>query len=45
MVSSSTTAAEVKQMANRTDRNIIKGSPELALLVFALLAVFAYILF
>jgi hypothetical protein len=45
MVSSSTTAAEVKQMENRTDRNVIEGSPELAVLVFALLAVFAYILF
>jgi hypothetical protein len=45
MVSSSTTAAEVKQMEHRTDRNVIKGSPELALLMFALLAVFAYILF
>ncbi len=32
-------------MENRTDRNIIKGSPELALLVFALMAVFAYVLF
>jgi hypothetical protein len=45
MVSSSTTAAEVKQMDNRTNRNIIKGSPELALLAFVLLAVFAYALF
>jgi hypothetical protein len=45
MVSSSTTAAEVKQMEDRTDRNIIKGSPELALIAFAFMAVLAYILF
>lgn len=31
-------------MGQRTDTKTIKGSPELALLVFALLAVFAYIL-
>lgn len=45
MVSSSTTAAEVKQMEQRTDTNVIKGSPELAIVLFAILAVFAYILF
>ncbi len=45
MVSSSTTAAEVKQMEQRIDQSIIKGSPELALLVFAFMAVFAYLLF
>jgi hypothetical protein len=45
MVSSATTAAEVKQMRNHTDQNIVKGSPELALLVFALLAAFVYVLF
>jgi len=32
-------------MGNRTDQSIIMGSPELALLVFAFLAVFAYVLF
>ena len=31
-------------MEHRTDQSIIKGSPELALVVFAVLAVFAYIL-
>jgi len=45
MVSSSTTAAEGKDMNQGTERHTIKGSPELALLVFAMLAVFAYILF
>jgi hypothetical protein len=45
MVSSSTTAAEAKQMGQHTDQNTIKGSPELALILFAFLAVFAYILF
>jgi hypothetical protein len=45
MVSSSTTAAKVKQMEHRTDQNTIKGSPELALILFAFLAVFAYLLF
>ena len=45
MVSSSTTAAEVKKMEQRTDQNTIKGSPELALIVFAFMAVFAYVLF
>jgi hypothetical protein len=45
MVSSSTTTAEVKQMEQRTDQNIIMGSPELALIAFAFMAVFAYILF
>jgi hypothetical protein len=44
MVSSSTTAAEVRQMEQRTDQNIIKGSPELALIAFAFMAVFAYVL-
>ena len=44
MVLSSTTAAEVKQMEHRTDTNLVKGSPELAVLLFAILAVFAYIL-
>ncbi len=44
MVSSSTTAAEVKQMEHRTDHDTIKGSPELALIAFAFMAVFAYIL-
>jgi hypothetical protein len=44
MVSSSTTAAEVKQMEHRTDPQTIKGSPELAVVLFAILAVFAYIL-
>jgi hypothetical protein len=32
-------------MEQRTDTNIIKGSPELALLGFAFMAVFAYVLF
>ena len=32
-------------MGQRTDTNTIKGSPELALILFAILAVFAYILF
>jgi hypothetical protein len=36
---------EVKQMGNRTDKSIVKGSPELALIAFAFMAVFAYILF
>jgi hypothetical protein len=44
MVSSSTTAAEVRQMEQRTDIDVTKGSPELAVLLFAILAVFAYIL-
>jgi hypothetical protein len=45
MVSSSTTAAEVKQMESHTDQNTVMGSPELALVAFAIVAVFAYILF
>jgi hypothetical protein len=45
MVSSSTTAAEVEQMEHRTDQHISKGSPEVALLAFAFLAAFAYLLF
>ncbi len=32
-------------MEQRTDTDTIKGSPELALLAFAFLAVFAYLLF
>jgi len=32
-------------MEHRTDQSIIKGSPELAVVLFAILAVFAYILF
>ena len=32
-------------MEQRTDSNTIKGSPELALIAFAFMAVFAYILF
>ncbi len=32
-------------MGNRTDQSIVKGSPELALVAFAILAVFAYLLF
>jgi hypothetical protein len=32
-------------MGNRANQTAIKGSPELALLVFALLAVLAYVLF
>ena len=32
-------------MEHRTDQSIIKGSPELALVLFAILAVFAYVLF
>jgi len=35
---------EVKQMDHRTDQDTIMGSPELALVVFAILAVFAYLL-
>ena len=31
-------------MEQHTDANTIKGSPELALLVFAFMAVFAYLL-
>ena len=31
-------------MEHREDQHIAQGSPELALIVFALLAVFAYIL-
>ena len=38
-------STEVKQMEQRTDHSIAKGSPELALLLFALLAVFAYLVF
>jgi hypothetical protein len=45
MVSSANTASEVKQMSNHTDQDIIRSSPELALLVFALVAVFVYVLF
>ncbi len=32
-------------MEHRIDTNTIKGSPELALLAFAILAVFAYLVF
>ena len=32
-------------MEQRSDTNIIKGSPELALIAFAFMAVFAYLLF
>ena len=32
-------------MEQRNDTNTIKGSPELALIAFAFMAVFAYILF
>lgn len=32
-------------MEQQTDQIIIKGSPELALLVFAFMAVLAYVLF
>ena len=32
-------------MEQRTDTNTIKGSPELALLAFTFIAVFAYVLF
>jgi hypothetical protein len=44
MVSSSRTAVEVKQMGQGTQQDTIKGSPELALIVFAFMAVFAYVL-
>ena len=45
MVSSSTTAAEVKHMEQRTNKQTTKGSPELAVVLFAILAVFVYVLF
>ncbi len=32
-------------MEHRIDTNTIKGSPELALIAFAFMAVFAYVLF
>ena len=38
------TAAEVKEMEQRTDQHTIKGSPELALVLYAFLAAFAYVL-
>ena len=44
MVSTSTKATEVSQMEHRTDQSPVNGSPELAVVPFAILAVFAYIL-
>jgi len=45
MVSPSTAAPEVEQMEHRTGQHTSEGSPDLALLLFAFLAVFAYVLF
>jgi len=44
MVSLSTTAAEVDQMEDHAGTDTAWGSPELALVAFALLAILAYIL-
>jgi hypothetical protein len=40
---SSPIAAEVKQMQQHTDHHTTKGSPELAMLFYALMALLAYL--